>query len=154
VLYLHKCHRLCLGMIASGTCTDVKLCTLKLYFRSKHVKVPLNDLPDNVCSVWPLFWWNISGLHAVRMAQSVLRFATNWSLRGSDPTKGFCVLSRPAQRPTEPPVQWVPGVHRPTHGAALLFPYIAGLQMGRSASLPPIYACIDTVLNVPSSRVN
>lgn len=47
-------------LIANDICRDVKLCNLKSYFCSKHVKVLLNDLPDNVFSVLLLFWCNIS----------------------------------------------------------------------------------------------
>jgi hypothetical protein len=44
-----------------------------------------------------------------RVAQSVQRLATGWTVRGSNPGRGryFSHLSRPALRPTKAPVQWV-----------------------------------------------
>jgi hypothetical protein len=51
-----------------------------------------------------------------RVAQSVQRLPTGWTVRGSNPGRGgggdFPHLSRPALRPTQPPVQRVPGFSR------------------------------------------
>ena len=43
------------------------------------------------------------------VAQSVLQLATAWTVRGSNPSVGrdFPHLSRPALRPTQPPLHWV-----------------------------------------------
>jgi hypothetical protein len=46
------------------------------------------------------------------MAQSVQRLATGWMVRESNHGGGrdFPHLSRPAPRPNQPPIKWVPGL--------------------------------------------
>jgi len=48
------------------------------------------------------------------VSQSVQRLATGWTVRGSNPggREIFPYLSRPTLRPTQPPVQWIPGLSR------------------------------------------
>ena len=57
---------------------------------------------------------NLYMCHVGRVAQSVQRLATGWTVRGSNPggRRDFPHLSRPALGPTQLPVQWVPGLSR------------------------------------------
>ena len=61
-----------------------------------------------------------------RVAQSVQRLSTGWTVRGSNSGGGrdFLHLSRPALGPTQPPVQWVPGLSQ-------------GVKSGRGVTLNP-----------------
>jgi hypothetical protein len=51
---------------------------------------------------------------AAGTAQSVLQFATGWTVRGSNPGRGEIFRTRPDRPcgPPQPPVQRVPGVSR------------------------------------------
>ena len=59
----------------------------------------------------------------VRVAQSVERLATDWTVRGSNPGGGEIFRpSRPPLGPTQPSVQWVPA-------------YSRGVKCGRGVTL-------------------
>jgi hypothetical protein len=49
-----------------------------------------------------------------RIAQSVQQLATGWTVRGSNPVGGEIFRTCPDRpcEPTQPPVQWVPGLYR------------------------------------------
>jgi len=66
--------------------------------------------------------WNYNLKDVVRDSS----VATGWTVRGSNPGGGrnFPHLSTPALRPTQPPVQWVPGLSR-------------GVRCGRGVRLTP-----------------
>jgi hypothetical protein len=63
------------------------------------------------------------------LTSDVLRLATGWTVRGSNPGGGDNVynLPRPALGPTQPPIQWIPS----------LFPRVK--QPGRGSDHPPAY---------------
>ena len=49
---------------------------------------------------------------SIYVSYSHIRLPTGWTVRGSNPggRRDFPHLSRPALRPNQPPVQWVPGL--------------------------------------------
>ena len=59
-------------------------------------------------------FFNLYVLRVGRVAQSVQRLPTWWTVRGSNlgGERDFPRLSRPALRPTQSSVQWVPGLSR------------------------------------------
>ena len=61
-------------------------------------------------------------LQAGRLAQSVQRLAMGWAVRESNPGGGrdFTKLSRLALEPTQPPVEWAPGLSRRQRAAVLM----------------------------------
>jgi hypothetical protein len=67
-----------------------------------------------ICSRWTWIFLGICLQGKGRIAQSVKRLATGWTVRGSNPGGGrdFSHTSRPALRSTQPPVKWVPGLSR------------------------------------------
>ena len=54
---------------------------------------------------------SITSCNEDRVAQSVQRLATGWMVRGSNPSGGK-IFRTCALRPTQPPVQWIPGLSR------------------------------------------
>ena len=78
------------------------------------------------------------------MAQSVLRLDTGWKIRGSIPGGGggdFPHLSRPAPRPTQPPVQWAPGLSRGKGGRGVVLTTHPYLVCRGSRKRVELYLC-------------
>jgi hypothetical protein len=89
------------------------LCIWDLLFR--HIIVLNTEIIIKSCP-YRIITPRYNALHRQRdgIAQSVQRLATGWKVWASNPGGGrdFPHLSRPALRPTQPPIQWVLGPSR------------------------------------------
>ena len=85
-------------------------------------------------------------LEAAGIAQLDLRLATGWTVRGSKTGAlgSFLDPSRPAPRPTQPPLQGVSGLSREDNSRGVAFTTHSHLAPRKSRAIPlsPVTACL------------